>query len=235
MTLSNDARFWDRSARRYAAAAVSDPRGYERTLRRTRELLEENDHVLELGCGTGSTALRLADGVASYLGTDFSPAMIAIAQKAGRRPVAALSFSPRRPRIRHCGPASTTRCWRSTICTWCAICPARCGASTHCWPTAACSSQDGVPGRHESVDPAGLAAGHARSARRPIPARSAPRRWSGSGRRRVRDPGDGTPRRRRQRPAAVHGRAQALSTPSVRRASRAAGTALPPRAALDRR
>ena len=60
-----------RSARRYAAAAVSDPRGYERTLRRTRELLEENDHVLELGCGTGSTALRLADGVASYLGTDF--------------------------------------------------------------------------------------------------------------------------------------------------------------------
>ena len=42
--------------------------------------------MLELGCGTGSTALRLADGVASYLGTDFSPAMIAIAQKAGRRP-----------------------------------------------------------------------------------------------------------------------------------------------------
>lgn len=93
MTLSNDARFWDRSARRYAAAAVSDPRGYERTLRRTRELLEENDHVLELGCGTGSTALRLADGVASYLGTDFSPTMIAIAQeKLAAAPVAALSF-----------------------------------------------------------------------------------------------------------------------------------------------
>jgi ubiquinone/menaquinone biosynthesis C-methylase UbiE len=93
MTLSNDARFWDRSARRYAAAAISDPRGYERTLRRTRELLAENDHVLELGCGTGSTALRLADGVASYLGTDFSPAMIAIAQeKLAAAPVAALSF-----------------------------------------------------------------------------------------------------------------------------------------------
>lgn len=93
MTLSNDARFWDRSARRYAASAVSDPQGYERTLRRTGELLAKSDHVLELGCGTGSTALRLAADVASYLGTDFSPAMIAIAQeKLAAAPVAALSF-----------------------------------------------------------------------------------------------------------------------------------------------
>ena len=70
MTLSNDARFWDRSAPIRGFRCLGSA-GYERTLRRTGELLAKSDHVLELGCGTGSTALRLAAGVASYLGTDF--------------------------------------------------------------------------------------------------------------------------------------------------------------------
>jgi ubiquinone/menaquinone biosynthesis C-methylase UbiE len=81
MSVASDARFWDRTSRKYARSAISDQAGYERTLGRTRALLRPGDRVLELGCGTGTTALRLADGVRDYLATDLSAAMIAIANE----------------------------------------------------------------------------------------------------------------------------------------------------------
>lgn len=81
MSIASDARFWDRSSRRYAKAVVADQSGYAHTLDRTRGLLRAGDQVLELGCGTGSTAMLLAGDVRTYLGTDFSPAMIAIAEE----------------------------------------------------------------------------------------------------------------------------------------------------------
>lgn len=93
MSTASDARFWDRASRKYATAAIADPAGYERTLERTRALLGPNIRVLELGCGTGSTALRLAEGVQSYLATDISAEMIAIAEeKHAANPNPALVF-----------------------------------------------------------------------------------------------------------------------------------------------
>ena len=76
-----DARFWDKSARKYAASPIGDEAGFERTLARTRALLAPSARVLELGCGTGTAALRLADAAGSYLGTDISAGMIAIAKE----------------------------------------------------------------------------------------------------------------------------------------------------------
>lgn len=81
MSTASDARFWDRTSRRYAKGAIADPAGYKRTLDRTRALLLPDDRVLELGCGTGTTAFRLAGDVRDYLATDFSAAMIAIASE----------------------------------------------------------------------------------------------------------------------------------------------------------
>jgi ubiquinone/menaquinone biosynthesis C-methylase UbiE len=81
MSTASDARFWDRTSRKYAAAVIADQAGYERTLERTSALLRPDDHVLELGCGTGTTALRLAGAVQSYLATDISAGMIAIAKE----------------------------------------------------------------------------------------------------------------------------------------------------------
>ncbi len=93
MSTASDARFWDRSSRRYARSRISDQAGYERTLERVRALLKPGDTVLELGCGTGTTALRLADGVGSYLATDISDGMIAIAEeKRTAGPVPGLAF-----------------------------------------------------------------------------------------------------------------------------------------------
>jgi ubiquinone/menaquinone biosynthesis C-methylase UbiE len=93
MSTASDARFWDRSSKSYARSRISDQAGYERTLERTRALLKPGNSVLELGCGTGTTALRLADGVASYLATDISTGMIAIAEeKLAASPISALAF-----------------------------------------------------------------------------------------------------------------------------------------------
>jgi ubiquinone/menaquinone biosynthesis C-methylase UbiE len=93
MSTSSDARFWDRTSRKYARSPIKDQAGYERTLVRIRENLRPADNVLELGCGTGTTALRLANGVRGYLATDISDGMIAIAQeKLNAEPASALAF-----------------------------------------------------------------------------------------------------------------------------------------------
>jgi len=94
MSIASDARFWDRTSRKYAKGAIADPAGYERTLDRTRSLLGPGDRVLELGCGTGTTALRLAGGVQDYLATDVSTGMIAIAnERHAADPIPGLVFS----------------------------------------------------------------------------------------------------------------------------------------------
>lgn len=91
--MAANAEFWNRIARKYATDAIADQAGYERTITRVRGLLGPDDQVLELGCGTGSTALLLAGGTRSYLATDFSAEMIAIAaEKLAASPVSQLSF-----------------------------------------------------------------------------------------------------------------------------------------------
>src|SRR5262245_51026994 len=79
--IANDARFWDRIARKYAADKIADVAGYERTLEHTRRHLKASDKVLEFGCGTGTTALKLAPFVARIVATDISSEMIAIARE----------------------------------------------------------------------------------------------------------------------------------------------------------
>lgn len=74
------AQFWDKMAESYARSPIGDMDAYEYTLGRTRSYLSADDHVLELGCGTGSTALLLAPHVAQIDATDISQNMITIAQ-----------------------------------------------------------------------------------------------------------------------------------------------------------
>jgi len=75
------ARFWDRLARKYAADPIADMAGYEATLARTQGLLSPTHRVLEIGCGTGSTALRLAPSTGHLVATDVSAEMITIARE----------------------------------------------------------------------------------------------------------------------------------------------------------
>lgn len=71
-----DQVFWDRLAPKYAQSKISDRAGYETTLKNVSDLLHPDHAVLELGCGTGSTAITLAPGSKSYLATDISSGMI---------------------------------------------------------------------------------------------------------------------------------------------------------------
>jgi ubiquinone/menaquinone biosynthesis C-methylase UbiE len=90
----NEARFWDRMARKYAASPISDMEGYERTLERARHYLKPEFNAFEFGCGTGTTALKLAPSVAKLVATDVSGAMIDIGrEKATSQGVANVEFA----------------------------------------------------------------------------------------------------------------------------------------------
>lgn len=90
--------FWDRAARKYATSPISDMAGYERTLERTRHYLRGDEAAFEFGCGTGTTALKLAPSVGRMVATDISGEMIAIArEKAKAEGVGNVSFEVATP------------------------------------------------------------------------------------------------------------------------------------------
>lgn len=79
--MTDQTKFWDKIAEKYAKDPIADMDGYTYTLDRTRSYLSPTDRVLELGCGTGSTALLLADSVAKITASDLAPNMIRIAKE----------------------------------------------------------------------------------------------------------------------------------------------------------
>lgn len=85
--------FWDRIARKYAANPIKDVEGYNRTMERTRAHLTGDDNVLEVGCGSGATALLLAPQVARITASDISSEMIAIGkEKSAQQEVTNIDF-----------------------------------------------------------------------------------------------------------------------------------------------
>ena len=78
--MTTSPRFWDRIAQRYAARPIKDQAAYDAMLADVAGRLRPTDRVLEIGCGTGSTAIRLAPGVREWVGSDFSAEMLRIAR-----------------------------------------------------------------------------------------------------------------------------------------------------------
>jgi len=78
--MSESARFWDRIARKYAAQPVADEAAYQRKLAMTRARLKPQMMMLEIGCGTGSTAIAHAPHVGHVRAVDISARMIEIAR-----------------------------------------------------------------------------------------------------------------------------------------------------------
>ena len=79
--MTDAAQFWDARADKYAKSAIRDVPSYEHTLERVAAHLGPDDRVLEVGCGTGTTALHLAPRVASLTASDVSGRMIEIARE----------------------------------------------------------------------------------------------------------------------------------------------------------
>ena len=73
--------FWTLFARRYAASPVADPAAYAQKLALTTRYLDASMRLLEVGCGTGSTALYHAPRVARVDGVDYAGRMVEIARE----------------------------------------------------------------------------------------------------------------------------------------------------------
>ncbi|MGI9477164.1 MAG: class I SAM-dependent methyltransferase [Hyphomicrobiaceae bacterium] len=92
--MQQTATFWDKVADKYAKSPIADIDAYNNTLGRTRTYLKTTDRVLEIGCGTGSTALLLAPGVEHIVASDISTRMIEIAsRKAADQGVSNVTFT----------------------------------------------------------------------------------------------------------------------------------------------
>lgn len=78
--MTDNARFWNRVAEKYAKSPVADQEAYDYKLQKTRERLSPDMEVLEIGCGTGTTALIHAPYARHIRATDISENMIAIAR-----------------------------------------------------------------------------------------------------------------------------------------------------------
>ena len=79
--MNQTAAFWDRIAAKYASKPVPDEAIYQQKLTLCRQYLSPQSQVLEVGCGTGSTALALAPDTAHIRAIDFSSGMLEIARK----------------------------------------------------------------------------------------------------------------------------------------------------------
>ena len=80
ITSDSGVRFWNKFADRYAARPIKDVAAYEELLTDVAGHLRATDRVLEIGCGTGGTAIRLAPYVAQFTATDYSAEMVRIAK-----------------------------------------------------------------------------------------------------------------------------------------------------------
>jgi arsenite methyltransferase len=75
-----NAAFWNELAEKYARQPVANPAAFERKIAVTKSLMRPSDVVLDVGCGTGSLALRLAPSCGHVHGLDLSSEMIRIAR-----------------------------------------------------------------------------------------------------------------------------------------------------------
>ena len=92
--MNTSEKFWDKTARKYSRQKIKDEAGYQRTLEDTKKYLGPEKTVLEIGCGTGTTALKLAGFVKELIATDISAQMIEIAnEKADAQRVHNVRFS----------------------------------------------------------------------------------------------------------------------------------------------
>lgn len=80
----SDAKFWDVRAEAYAAKPIGNMAAYEATLDKVRQYLKPEMKVLEIGAGTGTSALKLSDAVHAITVTDYSANMVKIGEGKAR-------------------------------------------------------------------------------------------------------------------------------------------------------
>jgi len=77
--MDRETAFWNKLADKYSRRPISDEAAYEKKLEVTRKYFQPDMDVLEIGCGTGTTAIAHAPFVGHIRATDLSPRMVEIA------------------------------------------------------------------------------------------------------------------------------------------------------------
>ena len=91
--MNQSTKFWDKIADKYSKQPIADEDAYQKKLQVTREYFRPDMEVLEIGCGTGSTAILHAPYVKHIRAIDFSGNMVAIAQgKADAQSITNVTF-----------------------------------------------------------------------------------------------------------------------------------------------
>ncbi len=91
--MHHPSKFWDKTAERYSKRPVADEAACQKKQQITREYFDPDMEVLEIGCGTGSTAIAHAPYVKHIQAIDISSKMIEIAQgKADAKNVENVTF-----------------------------------------------------------------------------------------------------------------------------------------------
>ena len=78
--MNREVAFWNKLADKYSRRPVADEAAYQKKLEVTRQYFQPDMEVLEIGCGTGSTAIAHAPCVGHIRATDLSTRMIEIAK-----------------------------------------------------------------------------------------------------------------------------------------------------------
>jgi len=73
--------YWDKRAEKYSRSPIADEAAYQKKLEITRGYFRPDMEVLEIGCGTGGTAILHAPHVRHITALDFSRSMLDIAEE----------------------------------------------------------------------------------------------------------------------------------------------------------
>ncbi|MFK8048770.1 MAG: class I SAM-dependent methyltransferase [Halioglobus sp.] len=91
--MTQTAKFWNKMAERYAKSPIKDEEAYQRKLEVTRSYFRPEMNVIEIACGTGTTAISHAPHVNHILAIDISSNMLEIARgKAAAESIENISF-----------------------------------------------------------------------------------------------------------------------------------------------
>lgn len=82
--MSKSDKFWDKVAEKYAKKPVPDEAIYQRKLSETQSFFSPDMHILEFGCGTGTTAIHHSPHVQHIDAVDISENMLEIGREKAR-------------------------------------------------------------------------------------------------------------------------------------------------------
>ncbi|MCJ8314457.1 MAG: class I SAM-dependent methyltransferase [Saccharospirillaceae bacterium] len=76
--MNSGQKFWEKIAHRYNKQPIKNEQAYQTKLTKTKQYYNKNSKILEIGCGSGDTAIYHAPNIKHYLAVDYCQSFIQI-------------------------------------------------------------------------------------------------------------------------------------------------------------